>query len=61
MHLMRYRPGCWPVRLGVTLSVHFLARFEFLFEDAIGVSISFKAATTTLLRVRVVIGACVCG
>ncbi|GLC72778.1 hypothetical protein PLESTF_001292200 [Pleodorina starrii] len=36
LHRMRYRPGCWPQQLYITPSVSFLARFEFLFEDAIG-------------------------
>ncbi|KAG2492660.1 hypothetical protein HYH03_009075 [Edaphochlamys debaryana] len=36
MYRLRYRPGCWPLRLRVTPPIPFLARFEFLFEDAIG-------------------------
>ena len=38
MYRLGYRPGCWPLRLRLTPPVYLLARFEFLFEDAIGVS-----------------------
>ena len=36
MYRMRYRPGCWCKGLAPPIS--FLAKFEFLFEDAVGVS-----------------------
>ncbi|EFJ44012.1 hypothetical protein VOLCADRAFT_95897 [Volvox carteri f. nagariensis] len=36
MYMIYYRPCCWLCRLHVTPPVHFLARFEFLYEDGIG-------------------------
>ncbi|GLC71843.1 hypothetical protein PLESTF_001173000 [Pleodorina starrii] len=36
MYRMHYLPDCWTVRLSIAPSIGFLARFEFLFEDAIG-------------------------
>ncbi|KAG2437626.1 hypothetical protein HYH02_011265 [Chlamydomonas schloesseri] len=36
MYRLSYRAGCWPLRLRLAPPVHFLARFEFLFEDAVG-------------------------
>ncbi len=38
MYRLRYQPGCWPTALHIAPPLHFLARFEFLFEEAIGVS-----------------------
>ena len=38
LYRLHYRAGRWPLRLRITPPVHFLARFEFLFEDAVGVS-----------------------
>ncbi|GLC48515.1 hypothetical protein PLESTB_000106500 [Pleodorina starrii] len=36
MYMLRYRPGCWPLRYRITPPVYVLARFEFLFELGIG-------------------------
>ncbi|KXZ42478.1 SAD1 protein [Gonium pectorale] len=36
MYALKYRPGCWMERLRLLPPVHFLANFEFMFEDAIG-------------------------
>ncbi|GLC56111.1 hypothetical protein PLESTB_001065500 [Pleodorina starrii] len=36
MYRLQYRPGCWPLRLRITPPIHFLARFEFMFHDALG-------------------------
>ncbi|GIL53224.1 hypothetical protein Vafri_8873 [Volvox africanus] len=35
MYLLRYNPDCWPLRLCIAPPIYFLARFEFMFEDAI--------------------------
>ncbi|GLI59757.1 hypothetical protein VaNZ11_001712 [Volvox africanus] len=37
MYRLHFKPGCWLVRLGIAPPVYFLAWFEFLFEEAIGV------------------------
>ncbi|EFJ43191.1 hypothetical protein VOLCADRAFT_96656 [Volvox carteri f. nagariensis] len=49
MDLLDYQPGCWPLRWHLTPTVQFLARFEFLFEEAIGVGNQQAGRETKLI------------
>ncbi|GLI59755.1 hypothetical protein VaNZ11_001709 [Volvox africanus] len=50
MYLMRYNPDCWPLRLCIAPPIYLLARFEFMFEDAIS---RFNAGSTRFGRYRI--------